>query len=312
MAETVRRTRTHDASGFAYDWSRLREILSRRGARRLLSDLLEGFARNDLLTYASAISFRVLFALVPLLLAGVAVLGFFDLEEVWSDEVAPQIRSRVSTGAFEVIDATVQEILRSGSGFWLTFGVALAVWEVSAAIRALMGSLNLIYGSEERRSTLRRFAVSVVLAVVTAGALGLAIVALQLGPQIADSIGLTHGVALFFARWIGAAVLMTAVVVMLIRFAPARHQRRSLFGVTAVFVTAAWIGASLVFNWYTTTVAAYQSLFGNLSIVIVLMTYLYVSAVTFLVGVQIDAILRGYARRTTPTGRRRAEASRAS
>ena len=192
-----------------------------------------------------------------------AVLGFFDLEEVWSDEVAPQIRSRVSTGAFEVIDATVQEILRSGSGFWLTFGVALAVWEVSAAIRALMGGLNLIYGSEERRSTLRRFAVSVVLAVVTAGALGLAIVALQLGPQIADSIGLTHGVALFFARWIGAAVLMTAVVVMLIRFAPARHQRRSLFGVTAVFVTAAWIGASLVFNWYTTTVAAYQSLFGE-------------------------------------------------
>lgn len=312
MAETVGRTRTPVAPGFAHDWGRLREIVSRRGARRLFADMLEGFARNDLLTYASAISFRVLFALVPLLLAGVAVLGFFDLEEVWVDEVAPQIRSRVSSGAFAVIDATVQEILRSGSGFWLTLGVVLAVWEVSAAIRAIMGSLNLIYGVEEQRSTVRRFAVSAVLAVVTTAALGLAIVALQLGPQIADSIGLTHDVALFFARWIGAALLMTAVVVLLIRFAPARHQRRSLVGVSAVVVTAAWIGASLVFNWYTKTVAAYQSLFGNLSIAIVLMTYLYVSAVTFLAGVQIDAILRGYARGSTPTARRRAEASRAS
>ncbi len=312
MAETVRGTRVPEASGFARDWSRLRDLLSRRGARQLFSDVLDGFARNDLLTYASAISFRVLFALIPLLLAGVAVLGFFDLEEVYRDEVAPQLQSRVSSGAFTVVDATVQEVLRSGSGFWLTLGVALAVWEVSGAIRAVMGSLNLIYGAEERRSTLTRFAVSGVLAVITTLALGLAIVALQLGPQIADRVGLTNGVALFFARWIGAAVLMTGVVVMLIRFAPARHQRRSLVGVSAVVVTAAWIAASLVFNWYATTVATYESLFGNLSIIIVLMTYLYVSAVTFLAGVQIDAILRGYVRGTTPTARRRAEASRAS
>jgi membrane protein len=312
MAETVRRTRTPDASGFAYEWGRLRELLSRRGGRRLASDLLDGFARNDLLTYASAISFRVLFALVPLLLAGVAVLGFLNLEDVYQDEVAPQIASRVSTGAFTVVESTVQEILRSGSGFWLTFGLGLAIWEVSGAMRAIMGSLNLIYAAEEQRSTVRRFGVSVVLAVVTTAALGLALVALQFGPHIADRIGLTHGVALFFARWIGAAILMTGVVVMLIRFAPARHQRRSLVGVSAVLVTAAWIGASVVFNWYATTVAAYESLFGNLSIAIVLMTYIYVSAVTFLVGVQIDAILRGYARRSTPTGRRRAEASRAS
>jgi membrane protein len=312
MAETVGRTRVQDASGFAYDWTRLREVITRRGARRLFSDLVDGFAQNDLLTYASAISFRVLFALVPLLLAGVAVLGFLDFEEVYRDEVAPQLESRVSTGAFTVINATVQEILQSGSGFWLTLGLLLAVWEVSGAIRAIMGSLNLIYGSPEQRSTLRRFSVSAVLAVVTTAALGLATIALQLGPEIAEAIGLTSGVAVFFARWIGAAVLMTAVVVMLIRFAPARHQRRSLVGVSAVVVTAAWIGASLVFNWYAKTVATYESLFGNLSIAIVLMTYLYVSTVTFLVGVQIDAILRGYARLARRTGPPPGEASPAS
>lgn len=312
MAETVRGTRAPDAPGFARDWSRLTELVSRRGARRLFSDVVQGFSENDLLTYASAISFRILFALIPLLLAGVAVLGFFDLGTVYRDEIAPQIEERVSSEAFQVIDATVQDVLRSGSEFWLTLGVALALWEVSGAMRAIMGSLNLIYRSEEQRSTVRRFAVSFVLAIATSGALGLAIVTLQLGPQIADGIGLTHGVLAFFARWVAAAVLMTGVVVMLIRFAPARHQRRSLVGVSAVLVTAAWIGTSYVFNFYVTTIATYQSLFGNLAIVIVLMTYLYVSAVTFLVGVQIDAILRGYARRTRTLEPRPAEASRAS
>ncbi len=312
MAETVRRTRAPDASGFADDWGRLRSLLSRRGARRLGIDIYEGFAANDVLTYASAISFRVLFALVPLLLAGVAVLGFFDFEEVYREQVAPELLSRVSTGAYAVVNATVEEVLSGGSGFWLTLGVGLAVWEVSGAIRAVMGSLNLIYGTPESRSTPKRIGISIVLAIATTIALGLAIVALQLGPEIANRIGLTSGVAIFFARWVGAILLMTGVVVMLIRFAPARHQRRSLISVSAVVVTAAWIVTTLLFDWYATTVASYKSLFGNLSIVIVLMTYLYVSVLTFLLGVQVDALLRGYARGSTPTGRRRAEASRAS
>jgi uncharacterized BrkB/YihY/UPF0761 family membrane protein len=59
-----------DASGFVYDWRRLR---GREPARRAAALLRRRgrFARSDLLTYASVVSFRVLFALVPLLLAGV-------------------------------------------------------------------------------------------------------------------------------------------------------------------------------------------------------------------------------------------------
>jgi membrane protein len=296
VTEPARRSRLPDASGFADDWTRLRQLVNRRGAKRFASDLLDGFRENDLLTYASAISFRALFALLPLLLAGVAVLGFFHLEDVYSDQVAPEIRSRVSTGAYDVVDATVRQVIGSGSGFWLTFGLVLAVWEVSGAMRAIMGVLNRIYRSTEQRGFVRRMVVSFILALVTMTALGLALVTLQLGPEIADRIGLTSGVAIFFARWFGAAVLMISVVVLLIRFAPARHQRRSLIGVSAIFITAAWILASIVFNVYVTAVAPYRSVFGNLSIAIVLMTYLYVSAVTFLVGVQIDALLRGYAR----------------
>jgi len=296
MAEAVREHELPVVGGFSADWRRLRRVVSRRGLRRLARDLIDAFAENDLLTYASAISFRALFALVPLLLAGVAVLGFFNLEDVYRDQVAPEIQSRVSTGAYAVVNATVQEVIGSGSGFWLTLGVGLALWEVSGAMRAIMGALNRVYQAEERRGIVHRFLLSFVLAIVTAFALGLAVVALQLGPEIADRIGLTSGVAIFFARWIGAAVLMIGVVLVLIRFAPVRHQRRSLSSVSALLVTGAWIGMTLVFNWYATTVAAYKSVFGNLSIVIVLMTYVYASTVTFLLGVEIDALLRGYVR----------------
>ena len=309
MAEIARRTRPPNACGVADDWQRLRQLVSRRNARRFLHDWLEALALNDLLTYASAISFRVLFALVPLLLAGVAVLGFFRLEDVYQDQVAPEIERRVSGGAYDVINATVQEVIRSGSGFWLTLGVAIAVWELSGAMRAIMGALNRVYRVEEHRSFARRMGISFLLASVTSIMLGVAIVTLQLGPEIADRIGLDNGVAVFFARWLGAAVLMSLVVLVLIRFAPARQQRRSLISVSAVLVTIAWIVTSLAFNWYTTNLATYRSIFGSLAIVIVLMTYLYVSSLTFLCGVQIDALLRGYARGAVSSARRQAAGS---
>lgn len=292
MATTAKRPGLLTRPRFADEWRRLRKLVSRRGARRLAQDVMDGFAENDLLTYASAISFRVLFALVPLLLAGVAVLGFFRLEDVYRDQVAPEIQSRVSTGAYAVIDATVREVAGSGSGFWLTLGVALAVYEVSGAMRAIMGVLSRVYGAQDHRSFKRRMSISVLLALVTTVALGLAAVALQLGPTIVDKIGLQGSVLLGLARWGGAVLLMLFVVGILIRYAPARHQRRSWIGVTAVTVTSAWILTSLIFNWYATTIATYRSIYGNLSIAIVLMTYLYVSTVTFLLGVQLDAILR--------------------
>ena len=50
--------------------------------------------------------------------------------------------------------------------------VGLAVWEVSGAMRAIMGALNRVYGAEENRPFVRRMILSFGLALVTATALG--------------------------------------------------------------------------------------------------------------------------------------------
>ena len=54
----------------------------------------------------------------------------------------------------------------------------------------------------------------------------------------------------------------------------------------------AWIGTSLVFGVYVTDIADYGSIFGSLATAFLLMTYLYLSACAFLIGAQVDAIVR--------------------
>src|SRR5918999_4182299 len=95
--------------------------------RVLWRGLLEGFEKNDLLTYASAIAFQVLTAIVPFLLFVLGLLGFLDLGEVWADDLAPDVEPRVSQATFDLLDDTVEEVLTRRQLFWLTGGFLLAL-----------------------------------------------------------------------------------------------------------------------------------------------------------------------------------------
>src|SRR3954447_21272553 len=121
-------------------------------------DVSDGFGEHELLLYASAISFRLLFALPPLLLFSFGLLGFLDLAEVWRQDIAPDVHAAVSADVFRVVDDTVNRVLSEQQVFWATAGALIALWEVSGAVRVTMRALNRIYEAEEERALRVQFA----------------------------------------------------------------------------------------------------------------------------------------------------------
>ena len=77
-------------------------------ARAKLREYVDAYVENDLLTYASAISFQILSAIVPFLLFGFGLLGFLHLEGVWSDDLAPRVKDSVSPAAFAFADEAIR------------------------------------------------------------------------------------------------------------------------------------------------------------------------------------------------------------
>jgi membrane protein len=53
-----------------------------------------------------------------------------------------------------------------------------------------------------------------------------------------------------------------------------------------------WVIVSVGFYFYLTGLASYDSVFGSLASVIVVIAYLYISTTAFLFGAQLDAIIR--------------------
>src|SRR4051794_6723285 len=132
--------------------------------RQAWDDIVRGFDENDLLAFASAIAFRIAFALIPLTLLGLGLLGSFGLDEIWRSNVAPDLKGEVSSSAFQVIDQTVLHVLTAKQLAWATLGAVIAIWEVSSGMRGVMDVLNRIYHAPRERDFKSRLGVSLWLA----------------------------------------------------------------------------------------------------------------------------------------------------
>jgi membrane protein len=251
------------------------------------------FVEHDLLTYASAISFQVISSLVPFLLFAFGLLGFLHLEDVWREELAVGIKPAVSEPAFTLMDDVVEKTLAGKQVFWVTAGFAIALWELSGAVRAVMGALNTIYRDETERSWGRRMLVSTLLALAVGACVLLAIAVVVLGPMLYGDVSPGIAVLLFLARWSVAAALLVLAVALVLHYGPERHQPLHWVSRGTLLICLGWVVMSAGFGFYLREIASYNTIFGGLATVVVLIAYLYGAALVFLGGVQIDALARG-------------------
>ena len=248
---------------------------------------------HHLWTYASAVAFRALVALVPLVLLGLGILSALGLEDVWSSELGPTIRAHVTPPVYGGIDYSVGKIFASSAVPLIAFAAALVVWDMTWAMNATRVALNEIYDADERRSWWRRLLISLALALAVIVCTVGAALAVILGPRPG---GILH-VVLGIGRWPVAVVLLGLAVALIVRYAPAKDLQTRWASAGSLLVVASWIVASVAFKWWVSSVANFKTATGSLTVFLVLTAYIFTSAAIFLIGVQLDEILRNEVRR---------------
>jgi membrane protein len=258
----------------------------------LTRDVVRSFQHNGLQNFASAIAFRIVLGLVPFLLFLLALLGFFSLEEVWRSDVAPELRKNASDTAFKLVDDTVRQVLSHRRVWWLTAGLALALWELSAATRVTMVAMDRVYGYYRRRSLFELLPRSLALGAAMGVCVVTAIAIVRFGPLLTGELDGILSVLSFLVRWLLAAAVLGLGVGLVVRFGSATRQPMPWVSIGTGLVLGSWVLTSIAFGLYATYVASYTSLFGHLASVFVLLLYLWLSANAFLVGIQLDACVR--------------------
>jgi membrane protein len=279
MAKAAR-SRSRPRAGASRSWpQRLRQLAGLSAA---------AFREHHLWTYASAVSFRALVALVPLTLLGLGLLSALGLQEVWTDSIAPAIQGHVTPPVFSAIDYSVGKIFSSGSAGLIAFASALLLWDMTWAVSTTIEALNEIHDVKERRPWWRRYLVAVALALaVILGVVGSVLVVI-LGPRPGGVFHVLFGIG----RWPAAVALLGLAVGLLVRYGPAERPQVRWASAGSLLVVGSWIVASLGFRWWVGSVADFKTAIGSLTVFLVLSAYVFTSAAIFLVGVQLDEMLR--------------------
>lgn len=254
--------------------------------RRTLRQVVDGFGDHRLLTYASAMAYQVISALVPLALFALALAGTVGADSLWTGHLRPDLLKSASPEVFALLDKTVGQILAHKQAFWVSFGLLVALWELGGAVRATMEALDDIYATKRSRSRTDKYVTSTWLAAAL-GALWIAALVVIVGGH-----AVIPGPFGALARYVVAGLLLVLATGLTVRVAPAEPPPVRWVSVGSLVIVAGWLVVVGGYVVYATTIASYGSVFGSLAAVFVLIVACYLSPVVFLTGVLIDAKAR--------------------
>ena len=265
-----------------------------RGWRDIALRIKGRMSKDNFSVITAGVAFYALMAMFPALFALIALYGLFCDPSQIAQQVA-MLGELLPEQAKDIVVSELHDLVLAGGkqlGLGAVFGLGAALWGASQGIRALMQALNVAYGETERRGFFRFYATAVALTLAAfVGALlvvGL-LVAIPVAARMLG-IGALAQTLVTVARWPLLALLAMFELALVSRFGPSReHARWEWVSRGAIFAMAAWLIGSAGFSLFVENFASYSKTYGSVAAVVVLLTWLLLSAYAFLIGAEINA-----------------------
>jgi membrane protein len=249
---------------------------------------------DDCLGLAAQLAYYFFFALFPALLFVLALVSFLPLTR-FADQIVAALDPIAPAQVLEFLRQQLERISNADSGGILTIGVLGAIWSSSAALVAIISSLNRAYDIEEARPwwRVRLTAIALTLALAV---LGLAsFILIVMGPTILGHVAASLGLGRAFEwtwmilQWPVAFFLVSTAIGLIYYFAPDAEQEWVWVTPGAVAATVLWVLASLAFKLYVSNFADYNAMYGTAGGIMVVLLWFYMSALAILLGAELNA-----------------------
>ncbi|HET9984014.1 MAG TPA: YihY/virulence factor BrkB family protein [Longimicrobiales bacterium] len=256
---------------------------------------------DDIFFMAGAIAFNVIVAVVPLLLTCMGIAGFL-LRQRFGDPAAV-LRGFILSGLpsspelAQFVESTLRGLLAQSASF-LSVGTLLLVFFATRLIGTLRTALREIFDLTQDRGIIggKLFDMRMVLAT---GALFAVNVGITVGVDLVSTVRLSVlGYELyepgFVQRFVGEALAFLSVWTMFLliyRYLPARRTGWETSVVAATFTAVLFEVMKQVFSLYVTRWADYRSTYGGLATLVVLVLWIYYSAVGFILGGEVAQVV---------------------
>lgn len=276
--------------------------MKREKIKRFFIRLYEKSFDEDIFSSAAQVGFYFMFALFPLLLFLVSLMGLvLESARDMQQELFLYLRQIMPGSALELVQKTLEEVVNGSSGGKLTLGFVIALWSASAGIDSIRIALNAVYKLKETRPWWKRKLASLLLTLGIALLIFIALGIIFYGSQFLSflliwaHLPIPSPLVLKILSFIVVAIVLVITFALLYSFCP-NHVPFSWNWITpgAIVAIVLWVLFSLGFRLYLHYFNSYAKTYGSLGAIIILMLWLYLTALVILVGGAINAILNEF------------------
>jgi membrane protein len=105
------------------------------------------------------------------------------------------------------------------------------------------------------------------------------------------------------AGYIGLALAAAAVAATLYRFVPSREDARWRWITPgSAFAAVTWLLLTILFSFWVTRITDYDVTYGSLGTIIILLTWIYLSAYALIFGAELNSEIEHQTARDSTTG----------
>lgn len=243
---------------------------------------------------AAALAYYLLFMLFPLMIFFSSLLGLLELD---ISGIIVNLSRLLPGGVLDVLESYLTYVGETSSRTMMWFALVFTIYFPMRAADCLMTAVRRAYRLSRPKNQIFYMAkvllYTVFLLVSIALALGLSVV----GRQVLEFVSRFFAVPeAFIDLWSGlrfvilGGVMFAAVGLLYAAAQDAPQPPRNILPGTGVAL-AAWMVVSAAFSFYVENFGRYSIIYGALGTVIVLMMWLNLTAVSLIMGAEVNGVL---------------------
>lgn len=254
----------------------------------------KGMESGAITTRASAVAFNFILAMFPAIIFLFTLIPYIPIAD-FQNQLMDLMRSILPNNAFLAVRETIEDIITQPRGGLLSFGFFAAFIFSTNGIVSVIGAFNQTIHTIETRTWWNQRIVALILAIIltTLTAVSVSLITISeklLGFLVAKEIirvDFTYYL-LIGGKWLVILLLFFFTFAFLFYFAPARKMKFRFISAGGSLATLLSIIISVGFSYYINNFGTYNTLYGSIGTLVVVMLWLYFIALILLIGFELN------------------------
>lgn len=262
---------------------------------KYISDIIRKSNYIEINSKAAEISFYLLLFIFPFLIFTISIIVYIPIFTLNKSILI--IKNIIPESAFNIIISIINSAIENKSLGFLISSFILTLWTSSRLIRTLIRWMNKSYNVKETRSFIKVSVISFIFTLSILVVIFSSTILLVFGKFIGYFIFTLIRLDSIFIyiwnvlRYIVGILTIIIIMINLYKYTPNKSLKIKDVIPGSIISTLVWLSISFFYSYYVNNFSNYEFIYGSIGGIIVLITWLYLSSWSILIGLEVNAQL---------------------